>query len=97
MPKRNRLLLTSFSRLVTRLVFLVGRIESRQRCALLDLLHDPRFEPFLFGRSGDDLVDERCRNHHRPVRIDDDQVIGEDRYAAAANGLLPVGESQTRD
>src|SRR5450432_363705 len=73
--------------LVAGLVLRVGGIEAGQRRALLHLAHDPALEALLLRRPRHDVVDERRRNEDRAVVVDHDPIAGEDRDAAAADGL----------
>src|SRR3954454_8527069 len=87
-------LLPPAMRLVTRLRLRVGRIEARQRRAVLDLLHDPRFELLLPETPPNPLVDHSVWNHDRPVAVHNDDIIGEHRHTPTADRLLPVHEGE---
>src|SRR4029079_16911893 len=70
----------------------VGGIEAGQRDAALDLAHDPAFEALLLDRGGDDVGDELGGNDAGTVAVGDDDVVGHDGDAAAADRLLPADE-----
>src|SRR5450759_5846907 len=83
--------------LVALLVLVIGRIEAGQLGALLHFLHQPAFHEFVLGALAGDEIGERGRDHHRAVVVGDDDVVGEDRAAAAADRLVPADEGQLID
>ena len=48
----SSILLKAFRRLIAFLSFFIGRVQTRQRNASLDFLHDPSFQAFLFRSIG---------------------------------------------
>src|SRR5690349_12175783 len=94
---RLELLFHLLPRFVARLRLIIRGIETRQRHAAIDLRHDPAFETFLFDGDRRHFVDHRGRNDDGAILIGDDDIVREDRNAAATNWLLPVDERKTRD
>src|SRR5262249_2334760 len=82
--------------LVARLGLGIGGVEAGQFRAALDLAHDPFLERFLLWAGGGDIGGERRGDDHGAVAVGDDDVIGKDRDAAAADGLLPADEGERR-
>ena len=63
----------------------------------LDFVHDPGLLSLLLRAEHQHLVEQRSRDQHRTVVVDDDHVIRKDRHAAAGDRLLPAGEGQPGD
>src|SRR6202171_2223433 len=81
---------------VARLGLGIHWIETGQHGAAVHLVDDPGFHSFLLRAFGQNEVEKRFRNHHGPVLIGDDNVVREDRHAAAADRLPPNNAWQTR-
>src|SRR5690606_31339435 len=75
----------------------VHRIEARERHAFLDLADDPGLGLLLLDGRGDDLLDERLRDHDGTVVVRDDDVVRKDGDAAATDRLVPAAEGETGD
>ena len=87
----------SSSRPRSALVLFIGRIEAGELLALLHLLHQPAFHELVLGALVRHEVGERGRDHHRAIVVGDDDVIGKDGAAAAADRLVPADESELVD
>src|SRR5712672_4236 len=70
---------------ITRLGFLIRRIEPGQLDAVLDFSEHPALVEFMLGAFVGDEIDEILGDHHGAVVVGDDDVVGEDRDAAAAD------------
>src|SRR5690606_14628202 len=77
-------------RLVAGPVGRIGRVETRQGGAGLDLFHDPALETLLLEREGRDLLHQGGGHQHGAVPVGDDHVVRKDGHPAATHGLLPV-------
>src|SRR5499427_10880794 len=75
----------------------IWRIEARQLGALLDFGEHPAFIEFMLGAFVCDEIDEILGDHHGAVVVNHDDVVGENRDAAAADRLIPANEGQAVD
>ena len=76
-------------------VLFVRRVEARQFRSVCDFIHDPGLHPLLLRRDPDYVLDERGRNQHRAIVVHDNDIVGIDGDAAAADRLLPIDEGET--
>src|ERR1700740_1762042 len=82
---------------VTRLGLRIHGIEAGQHRAVVHLIDDPGFHPFLLGPLRENVVEEGLRDQHRAIPVGDHDVIREYRNATTADRLVPADESQSRD
>src|SRR3974377_2524478 len=76
-------------------VFFFRRIEAGQLFALLHLLHQPGFQKFMLGAIVCYEIGEILRDDDRAIVVCHDDVVGEDRAAAAADRLLSPAQTNT--
>src|SRR5258705_9930091 len=62
----------------------------------VDLRQLPFIDPLLLGALSCHFIGEPGGNHHHALPIGNHDIVGEDRDAAAGDGLLPGGEHQPR-
>src|SRR6476469_7239620 len=79
---------------IARLGFGIHGIETSQYGARVHLLDDPAFHSFLLSAFGQDKIQTRLRDHYGAVLVGDDNVVREDRDAAAADRVAPTDEGQ---
>src|SRR6266478_4369276 len=82
---------------ITRLGFLIGRIEPGQLDAVLDFGEHPALVEFVLGAVVGDEVEQILGDHHGAVVVGDDDVVGENRDAAAADRLVPADKRKAVD
>src|ERR1700742_2394412 len=76
-PPYSRYVTLRLARCVARLGLGIHRIETRQHGAVVHLVDDPGFHPFLLRPLGKHMLYEGLRDQHRAVLVDDDDVIRE--------------------
>src|SRR5260370_39432548 len=82
---------------ITCLGFLIRRIEPGQLDALLDFGEHPALVEFVLGAFVGNEIDEILGDHDGAVVVGDDDVVGENRNAAAADRLGPTHKRQAVD
>src|SRR4029078_3217828 len=80
--------------LIALLVFFVRRIKPGQFGPLLHLLHQPALEQLVLGSFIRDKIDQVLGNDHGTIVIGNDDIVREDRAAAAAD-RLPLAHTWT--
>src|SRR5260370_9731612 len=75
---------------ITRLGFLIRRIEPGQLDALLDFGEHPALVEFVLGAFVGNAIDEILVDHHRAVIVRHHALVRENRNAAAADRLVPA-------
>src|SRR6266436_5001924 len=82
---------------ITRLGFLIRRIEPGQLDALLDFGEHPALVEFVLGALVGDEIKQVLGDHHGAVVVGHDDVVGENRDAAAADRLVPADKRKAVD